>query len=322
MSLNNLRPPKGAKHAKQARRPRPGIGPWQDGVARQQGREVAVGLPVQARIRGRPDAAPSPRAEARVPQPVPRRVRGRQSRHAGRGVRGRVVGDARAAARARARARRRRRTVKVLGRGDITKKLTVQAHKFSGSAAEKIAAAGGSAEVIAPGGKTSSCSSWHTGNYGQPQEHLRDPGTAQAGALHLRPARGLPGWRAHPDAGDQHRGADAYWRSRRRSSSLFGLYDMFSGQQPVADDGVRAGRDAVHQRVDHSAAADGRLAVPRAAVEGRRARAPEDHAVHALRHDRAEHRAGAGIAFFLENATRMAGGLPIVVRTRAGASGS
>jgi large subunit ribosomal protein L15 len=39
--------------------------------------------------------------------------------------------------------------VKVLGRGDITKKLTVHAHKFSGSAAEKIAAAGGSAEVIA-----------------------------------------------------------------------------------------------------------------------------------------------------------------------------
>ena len=39
--------------------------------------------------------------------------------------------------------------VKVLGRGDIAKKLTVHAHKFSGSAAEKIAAAGGSAEVIA-----------------------------------------------------------------------------------------------------------------------------------------------------------------------------
>jgi large subunit ribosomal protein L15 len=42
--------------------------------------------------------------------------------------------------------------VKVLGRGDIGKKLTVRAHKFSGSAAEKIAAAGGTAEVI--GGAT------------------------------------------------------------------------------------------------------------------------------------------------------------------------
>src|SRR5262245_29626213 len=38
--------------------------------------------------------------------------------------------------------------VKVLGRGDITKKLTVHAHKFSGSAAEEIAAAGGAAEII------------------------------------------------------------------------------------------------------------------------------------------------------------------------------
>ena len=39
--------------------------------------------------------------------------------------------------------------VKVLARGDISKKLTVKAHKFSGKAAEKIAAAGGKAEAIA-----------------------------------------------------------------------------------------------------------------------------------------------------------------------------
>ena len=38
--------------------------------------------------------------------------------------------------------------IKVLGRGDIAKKLTIQAHKFSGSAAKKIEAAGGVAEVI------------------------------------------------------------------------------------------------------------------------------------------------------------------------------
>jgi large subunit ribosomal protein L15 len=41
------------------------------------------------------------------------------------------------------------RPVKVLARGEITKKLTVRAHKFSGKAAEKIAAAGGATEVIA-----------------------------------------------------------------------------------------------------------------------------------------------------------------------------
>jgi large subunit ribosomal protein L15 len=42
----------------------------------------------------------------------------------------------------------RARPVKVLARGDVAKKLTVRAHKFSGKAAEKIAAAGGAAEVI------------------------------------------------------------------------------------------------------------------------------------------------------------------------------
>jgi large subunit ribosomal protein L15 len=41
-----------------------------------------------------------------------------------------------------------RAPVKVLGRGELAKKLTVRAHKFSGSAAEKIAAAGGATEVI------------------------------------------------------------------------------------------------------------------------------------------------------------------------------
>jgi len=38
--------------------------------------------------------------------------------------------------------------VKVLGEGELTKALTVQAHRFSKSAAEKIAAAGGKVAVI------------------------------------------------------------------------------------------------------------------------------------------------------------------------------
>ena len=38
--------------------------------------------------------------------------------------------------------------VKVLGHGDLQVALTVKAHKFSESAAEKIASAGGKAEVI------------------------------------------------------------------------------------------------------------------------------------------------------------------------------
>jgi large subunit ribosomal protein L15 len=43
----------------------------------------------------------------------------------------------------------RQSLVKVLARGEVTKALTVQAHKFSGKAAEKLAAAGGKAEAIA-----------------------------------------------------------------------------------------------------------------------------------------------------------------------------
>jgi large subunit ribosomal protein L15 len=40
--------------------------------------------------------------------------------------------------------------VRVLGDGEVTKKLTVRAHHFSKSAAEKITAKGGTAEVIPP----------------------------------------------------------------------------------------------------------------------------------------------------------------------------
>jgi large subunit ribosomal protein L15 len=44
---------------------------------------------------------------------------------------------------------RGKQRVKVLARGEIGKALTVRVHKFSGKAAEKITAAGGSAEAIA-----------------------------------------------------------------------------------------------------------------------------------------------------------------------------
>ena len=38
--------------------------------------------------------------------------------------------------------------IKVLARGDVSKKLTVQAHEFSGKAAEKILAAGGATHML------------------------------------------------------------------------------------------------------------------------------------------------------------------------------
>jgi large subunit ribosomal protein L15 len=45
---------------------------------------------------------------------------------------------------------KRRDPVKVLGRGEIRKQLTVRAHAFSASAREKIEKAGGTAELIEP----------------------------------------------------------------------------------------------------------------------------------------------------------------------------
>lgn len=38
--------------------------------------------------------------------------------------------------------------LKILGDGELTVKLTVKAHKFTGSASEKVAAAGGTVEVL------------------------------------------------------------------------------------------------------------------------------------------------------------------------------
>lgn len=52
--------------------------------------------------------------------------------------------------RAKGLAKRRYDELKVLGTGDLTKKLTVSAHRFSASAKEKIEGAGGSC-VIIPG---------------------------------------------------------------------------------------------------------------------------------------------------------------------------
>ena len=43
---------------------------------------------------------------------------------------------------------KRRDPVKILGRGELKKKLTVRAHAFSATAREKIEAAGGSCELI------------------------------------------------------------------------------------------------------------------------------------------------------------------------------
>lgn len=53
-----------------------------------------------------------------------------------------------AALRARGLMPKKLKLVKVLGEGELTKKLTVKAHKFSATAKQKLEAAGGVAEVV------------------------------------------------------------------------------------------------------------------------------------------------------------------------------
>lgn len=45
--------------------------------------------------------------------------------------------------------KRKRQPIKILGQGELGRPMTIQAHKFSKSAEEKIRAAGGRTEVIA-----------------------------------------------------------------------------------------------------------------------------------------------------------------------------
>ena len=128
MKVHDLQPAAGSNQAPQARRPRHRRQGRQDRRPRHQGPEGPRHGP--GRLRRRPDAAAHADPEAQgLHQPVPRRVPGRQPRR----PRGQpalddvIPGDAPRAAASSARAP----CVKVLGRGEITRAVTVKAHAFS-----------------------------------------------------------------------------------------------------------------------------------------------------------------------------------------------
>ena len=131
MSLNNLRPPKGAKHAKRRVGRGPGSG---HGKTASRGHKGAKSRSGHRFKRGFHNPF-------RVEYAVVNLDTLAEVFEAGSSVTPELL-------RERGLVRKAKSKIKVLGRGDITKKLTVQAHKFSGKAAEKIAAAGGSAEVL------------------------------------------------------------------------------------------------------------------------------------------------------------------------------
>ena len=147
MSLNNLRPPKGATHAKKRVGRGQGSGNGKTAGRGHKGAQSRSGYHFKRGFEG-------------GQMPLHRRVPKRGFHNPFR-VEYEVVNldtlatkfDADTVVtpdllRERGLVRGRHHRIKVLGRGDIDKKLTVQAHKFSGTAAEKIAAAGGTTEVL------------------------------------------------------------------------------------------------------------------------------------------------------------------------------
>ena len=147
MSLNNLRPPKGAKHKKRRVGRGPGSGHGKTASRGHKGAKSRSGhrfkrgfeggqMPLHRRVPKRGFHNPF-----RVEYSVVNLDTLAEVFEAGSSVTPDLL-------RERGLVRRATSKIKVLGRGDISKKLTVQAHKFSGKAAEKIAAAGGSTEVL------------------------------------------------------------------------------------------------------------------------------------------------------------------------------
>jgi large subunit ribosomal protein L15 len=147
MSLNNLRPPKGATHAKKRVGRGPGSGHGKTASRGSKGAKSRSGFRFKRGFEG---------GQMPLHRRVPKRGFNNIFRveyavvnldqlelvfDAGSEVTPEVL-------RERKIVRDSRALIKVLGRGDISKKLTVKAHKFSGTAAEKIAKAGGSTEVL------------------------------------------------------------------------------------------------------------------------------------------------------------------------------
>jgi len=148
MSLSNLRPPKGAKHKKRRVGRGPGSGHGHTASRGHKGAKSRSGfrfkrgfeggqMPLHRRVPKRGFHNPF-----RIEYDVVNLDTLAQRFDAGTVVTPDLLREAGLVP---GRAKR----IKVLARGEVGKKLTVHAHKFSGKAAEKIAAAGGATEQLA-----------------------------------------------------------------------------------------------------------------------------------------------------------------------------
>src|SRR4030095_9680841 len=147
MSLNNLRPPRGAKRDRKRVGRGPGSGHGKTATRGTKGAKSRSGFRFKRGFEG---------GQMPLHRRVPKRGFHNPFRVEYAVVNLDTIADVFDAGssvtpellRERGLVRKAKSKIKVLGRGDITKKLTVQAHKCSGKAAEKIAAAGGSTEVL------------------------------------------------------------------------------------------------------------------------------------------------------------------------------
>lgn len=148
MSLNNLRPPRGAKKPKKRVGRGPGSGHGKTSSRGHKGAQSRSGFRFKRGFEG-------------GQMPLHRRVPKRGFRNPFRieyavvnlDTLAEVFDDGSAVTpellHERGIVRDSRAPIKILGRGEIAKQLTIKAHKFSETAVKKIAAAGGATEVLA-----------------------------------------------------------------------------------------------------------------------------------------------------------------------------
>ena len=150
MSLNNLRPPKGMKHSKKRIGRGQGSGQGKTAGRGHKGAKSRSGFHYKRGFEG---------GQMPLHRRVPKRGFHNPFRVAYEVVNLDTLGTVFDAGtvvtpellRERGLVPRGKGLVKVLARGEVSKALTIRAHKFSGKAAEKIAAAGGTVESIGIG---------------------------------------------------------------------------------------------------------------------------------------------------------------------------
>ena len=156
IGLHTLKPKAGSRHRKKRVGRGEGSGMRQDLGPRREGRGLALGREAQGQLRGRPDADPHAAAQAARPAheevDAVRAVRRTQTQPVNlKDLEARFDSGAEVTPetlREKGLATRKDIPVKILGEGDLGKKLTIRVHYASKSAREKIEGAGGTLELL------------------------------------------------------------------------------------------------------------------------------------------------------------------------------